>query len=178
VKKHKNIVIFLIKFFVTYFTLVVIYTQYLGASQQKEAYFKTSSITTLVANQTKEVLVFMGYQVQAIQHQDEMSVKILFEGHYVAKIIEGCNSLSLIILFLSFIIAFKGSIKDTILYGLVGSALIYVINVLRIALLVWLLYTYPAQNQLLHNVVFPAIIYGTIFILWILWVRHYSTYKR
>jgi hypothetical protein len=83
VKKHKNIVIFLIKFFVTYFTLVVIYTQYLGASQQKEAYFKTSSITTLVANQTKEVLVFMGYKVQAIQHQDEMSVKILFEGHYV-----------------------------------------------------------------------------------------------
>ena len=107
----------------------------------------------------------MGYKVQAIQHQDEMSVKILFEGHYVARIIEGCNSLSLIILFLSFIIAFKGSIKDTILYGLVGSALIYVINVLRIALLVWLLYTYPAQNLLLHNVVFPAIIYGTIFIL-------------
>ena len=94
---------------------MVIYTQYLGVSQQKEAYFKTSSITTLVANQTKEVLVFMGYKVQANQHQDEMSVKILFEGHYVARIIEGCNALSLIILFLSFIIAFKGSIKDTIL---------------------------------------------------------------
>ncbi len=177
-KKHKNIVIFLIKFFVTYFVLAFIYANYLEGSQQKDPHFKTSSLTTIVANQSKEVLTFLGYQVQAVQHDQEMSVKILLEGQYVARIIEGCNSLSLIILFVSFIIAFKGSIKATILFSLLGSTCVYVINVLRIALLVVLIYKYPAQNSMLHNFVFPAIIYGTIFTLWVVWVHYFSTYHR
>ena len=51
-KKHKNIVIFLTKFFVTYAILFVIYATYLQNSQEKENEFKTASITTLVAKQT------------------------------------------------------------------------------------------------------------------------------
>jgi exosortase family protein XrtF len=178
VKKHKKSLIFLIKFFVTYFILVAIYDYYLTGSQQKSPFFKTSSITTLVANQSKDVLTFFGYHVQAIQHEQEMSVKILFEERYVAKIVEGCNSLSLIILFISFIVAFKGPVKATVLFGFLGGAFVYFINVLRIALLVVLIDTYPSQIQFLHNVVFPGIIYGTILILWIIWTANYSTYRK
>ena len=137
-----------------------------------------SPITTVVAEQTEAVLSFFGYDAAHIQHEDEMSVKVLLNGHYTARVIEGCNSFSIIILFLSFIIAFSGSIKATIIYGIVGSGIIYVINILRIAFLTVMLYKYPDQQEFLHNLVFPAIIYGTTFLLWVIWVQKFSNYKK
>jgi len=177
-KRQRNIVLFLVKFFATYFILFVLYSLYLQKTQQKGDVFVCSPITTVVAEQTEAVLSFFGYDAAHIQHEDEMSVKVLLNGHYTARVIEGCNSFSIIILFLSFIIAFSGSIKATIIYGIVGSGIIYVINILRIAFLTVMLYKYPDQQEFLHNLVFPAIIYGTTFLLWVIWVQKFSNYKK
>lgn len=177
-KRQRNIVLFLVKFFATYFILFVLYSLYLQNTQQKDDLFVCSPITTAVAEQTEAVLTFFGYGAAHIQHEDEMSVKLLLNGHYTARVIEGCNSFSIIILFLSFIIAFSGSIKATLIYGILGSALIYGINILRIAFLTVMLYKYPDQQELLHNLVFPAIIYGTTFFLWVIWVQKFSKYKK
>lgn len=177
-KKHKSIIIFLIKFFLTYFVLVTIYNSYLQNSQQKGDAFKTSTITATVANQTIDVLTFFGYNVEAKQHDEEMSVKLLIEGKYTARVIEGCNSISLIILFVAFIVAFSGSFKATLLFSVFGSLFIYIVNVLRIAFLTVMIYKFPNQLGILHDLVFPAIIYGTIFLLWVIWVNKFSNYKR
>jgi len=177
-KKYKNIIIFLVKFFVTYFLLVAIYNGYLQKSQQKEDVYQTSSITTAVANQTVRVLTAFGYNVESTQHDKEMSVKLIIEGKYVARVIEGCNSISLIILFVAFIVAFSGAIKATFLFSVFGSILIYVINVLRIAFLIVMIHKFPSKIAVLHDLVFPAIIYGLIFLLWVLWVNKFSNYKR
>ena len=107
-----------------------------------------------------------------------MSVKVLLNGHYTARVIEGCNSISILILFLAFVIAFPGSIKATILFGIVGSFIIYGVNILRIAFLTGMLYKYQDHQTLLHNLVFPAIIYGITFLLWVLWVHKFSNYKK
>lgn len=107
-----------------------------------------------------------------------MSVKVLLNGHYTARVIEGCNSISILILFLAFVIAFPGSIKATILFGIVGSFIIYGVNILRIAFLTVMLYKYQDHQTLLHNLVFPAIIYGITFLLWVLWVHKFSNYKK
>ncbi|MFD2566528.1 exosortase family protein XrtF [Pseudotenacibaculum haliotis] len=177
-KKQKNIVLFLVKFFATYFILFALYSLYLQKTQQKEDVFVCSPITTTVAEQTESVLAFFGYDAAHMQHEDEMSVKLLLNGQYTARVIEGCNSLSIIILFLSFIIAFPGSLKSTILFGTVGGLFIYGINILRIAFLTVMLQKYPAQQEFLHNLVFPAIIYGATFLLWVLWVHKFSNYKK
>jgi exosortase family protein XrtF len=177
-KRQRNIVLFLVKFFATYFVLFVLYSVYLQKTQQKDDGFVCSPITTMVAEQTEVVLSFFGYDAAHIQHEEEMSVKLLLNGHYTARVIEGCNSLSIIILFLSFIIAFSGSLKATILYGILGSGIIYIVNLLRIAFLTVMLYKYPNQQEFLHNLVFPAIIYGTTFLLWVIWVQKFSKYKK
>jgi len=92
----------------------------------------------------------------------------------VARVIEGCNSISIIILF----IAFSGPKRATIIYAIVGSFIIYLINILRIAFLTMMLYNYPNQQMVLHNLVFPAIIYGTTFLLWVIWVQKFSHLKK
>ena len=177
-KKQRKIVLFLVKFFATYFMLFVFYSFYLQKTQQKNTIFVCSPITATVAKQTETVLNWLGYKANHVQHDKEMSVKLLVNGNYTARVIEGCNSISIIILFLAFIIAFPGSFKATILFGFIGSALIYGINILRIAFLTLMLYKYPDEKVLLHNIVFPAIIYGFTFLLWVLWVHKFSNYNR
>lgn len=177
-KKHKNIVVFLVKFFATYFVLFSIYSFYLQNSQQKKGAFETASVTTKVAKQTTGLLRFFGYDADYMQHQEELSVKLLIQGNYTVRVIEGCNSVSLIILFISFIVAFSGSLKATILFSFLGSIFIFGINILRIAFLTVMIYKYPKHQEFLHTLVFPAIIYGTVFLLWVLWVHKFSKYKK
>jgi len=177
-KRYKNIVLFLIKFLTVYFVMVIGYNFYLNKSQQKTDSFSCSSITATVAKQTTTVLTFFTYDVDYLQHEKEMSVKLLINNQYTARVTEGCNSISIIILFIAFIVAFTGSIKATVLYTVFGSLLIYGINILRIAFLTIMIYKYPEHQEFLHNLIFPAIIYGTIFLLWVLWVHKFSNHKK
>ncbi len=176
--KHKKSIQFLLKFFVTYFVLFAIYSGYLQKTQQKDDFFACSPITETVAKQTVNVLHIFGFDASYLQHEKEMSIKLLVDNVYVAKVIEGCNSISIIILFVAFIIAFAGSFKATVLYAVFGSFVIYGINLLRISFLTVMLSRYPNQQYFLHNLVFPAIIYGTTFLLWIVWVHKFSHHKK
>lgn len=160
-----------------YFILFTLYSQYLKKNQVRNP-FSCSPITKNVAVQTVEVLNFLGYNASYKQHEKELSIKLLIEENYVARVIEGCNSVSLLILFVAFVLAFPGKIIIAIVFSLLGSFLIYVINILRIVFLSVMLYKFPSQQELLHNLVFPAIIYGTIFLLWVLWVNKFSSLKN
>lgn len=177
-KKNKTIIIFLAKFFVSYFVLFGIYSFYLNKTQQKADIFSCSPVTKVVANHVQKMAYLIGYDAQIEQNEKELSIKFLLNGKYVSRIIEGCNSISIIILFLSFIIAFSGSIKATVLFGLFGSFAIYLVNLFRIIALSVLYYKFPQYQEILHSLVFPAIIYGLTFILWITWVKYFSNINK
>ena len=120
----------------------------------------------------------LGYDAEIEQNSGELSIKFIINGNYVARIIEGCNSMSIIILFLSFIIAFSGNFINTFLFGLFGSVLIYIVNVLRIIALSILYYRFPEYQTVLHDLLFPSIIYGLTFVLWVTWVKFFSNLNR
>jgi exosortase family protein XrtF len=107
---------------------------------------------------------------------DYKHYNILYNNKITATIIEGCNAVSVIVLFISFVIAFSGKLKQTVVFILVGSLFIYILNIFRIIILSVLLYYYPAQEHILHGVVFPLFIYGAVFILWVIWVTKFSKY--
>jgi exosortase family protein XrtF len=96
---------------------------------------------------------------------------LTIDGNYTVNIVEGCNSISVIILFVAFIIAFAENLKKTVLFLFAGAVLIYIVNILRIAILTVALYKYPQHENILHSVVFPGIIYSMVFVLWMVWVR-------
>lgn len=175
--KRKTVIYFLIKFFATYFVLFGLYSYYLSVSQVKEPVFECSPITLTVANHTEKVLHFLGYHVTTENHPNELSVKLLVSGNYTARVIEGCNSISIIILFIAFIVAFPGKLKATLLFAITGSVIIYIVNVLRIGFLTMILYKFPDEKGFYHNLLFPLIIYGLVFSLWVAWVNLFSNYK-
>jgi len=177
-QKNKSIILFLVKFFISYLLMVSLYSYYLSGSQEKETFFSCSPITITVANQTVDMINFLGYDSKVEQHQEELSLKVFIEGSYVSRVIEGCNSVSIIILFLAFIIAFSGKITSTITFGIIGALLIYITNIFRIAVLSIGILLYPKQQEILLSLVFPAIIYGMVFLLWVLWVNKFSNFKK
>lgn len=173
-KSNRQVIIFLLKFFVTYIILASLYAFYLSKTQQITPNFTCSGITKTVANHSVKTMNFLGYQANFEQHSTELSCKIFVEGTFVSRVIEGCNAVSVMILFWAFIIAFKGKLSITLVFGFIGTLIIYLANIIRIALLSIGLYHYPKQEKILHDIVFPAIIYGIVFLLWLIWVNKYA----
>jgi len=176
-KNRKIIIKFLIRFFVTYFLLLAAYSIYLKQTQQKGDVFSCDPLTEKVANQTQKLGKILGFNTFTNQHEDELSMKFFVGDVYAARIVEGCNSISVIILFITFIIAFTGSLKATVIFGIVGTLVIYIVNIFRVLILSLLMYKYPEYQYLLHSLLFPGIIYGTTFVLWIIWVNKFSHLK-
>ena len=170
--KYRSVIKFIVTFIVVYVVLSVCYKFYLDIS--KNASYYPDYVTNLVARQSEDLIKVFGYNAQVLPHSDEPSMKIIINGKYLARVIEGCNSVSVIILFISFIVAFSGKPKTTFMYMLSGSVLIYAVNLFRIVVLSIGLYHYPWRKEILHTVIFPGIIYGMVFLLWVFWVNRFS----
>ncbi len=140
-------------------------------TQAKDGVYPPDFITNLVAKQSSSLLKGVGYEAAVAPHEAQPTMKLFVEGQYLARIIEGCNAMSIIILFIAFVVAFGQGIKKTTLFILGGAVLIYGVNIIRIAILAIMLYHYPQYDSVLHSVVFPGIIYGMVFLLWMVWVR-------
>jgi exosortase family protein XrtF len=140
--------------------------------------FETDGITEFVAHQTEDLLLLFGQDASTLPHPTQPSVKLFLNDKFLARVVEGCNAMSVMILFMAFVIAFKGKLKHTILFVLVGILVIHILNVLRIALLTIALYHYPEYEHILHGVIFPLFIYGVVFGLWVLWVQKFSAHAK
>ena len=175
-RKYASVLRFVVLFLGTYILLSVLYGVYLNLS--KEGAYAPDFITNLVAKQSRSIIDGVGYQAEVIPHTSKPTMKLYINGKYLAHIIEGCNAVSIMILFVAFVISFAQHWKKTLLFILAGAVLIYAMNIVRIAILGVMLFEYPQYNKMLHGVVFPGIIYGMVFLLWMFWVSGLSSKKH
>ena len=170
--KYKSVLRFIFIFLGSYLVFTLIYNLYLEFFRSPVYY--PDYFTHLVAKQSEALISSFGYNAQILPHQSELSMKLIVNDAYLARIVEGCNAISIIILFASFVLSFFGKLKLTLLYLLAGAVIVYAMNIIRIAILAIGIYEYPEYTDFLHSIIFPLIIYGTVFILWLIWVRIYS----
>jgi len=170
--KYKSVLRFIFMFLGSYLVFTLLYNLYLEFFRSPVYY--PDYFTHLVAKQSEALISSFGYNAQILPHQSELSMKLIVNDAYLARIVEGCNAISIIILFASFVLSFFGKLKLTLLYLLAGGVIIYAMNIIRIAILAIGIYEYPEYTDFLHSIIFPLIIYGTVFILWLIWVRIYS----
>lgn len=174
-QKNRLVLKFLFIFFGSYLLLAGVYKLYLHFGTS--ANYFPDHITSLVAKQTESTLQALGYETFSMNYEKNESVRIGIKNDFVIQVIEGCNAVSVIILFLSFVLAFFSGWKKTLFFIFGGSVLIYTLNVIRIALITIGIYHYPQYTDLLHEILFPIFIYGVVFLLWIFWVRQYQKPK-
>lgn len=174
--QHKIFFTFLAKFVLFYIAFSVLYTLYLNQFEAKRN--ELDGFTHLVASQSVRIMGFFTEDVKMQPHVFQPAEQIIYHGKNVARVVEGCNGLSVMILFAAFIFAFSAQWKKTVIYILLGIVLLQILNCFRIAFLCFALYHYKQYGTLLHGTIFPLIIYGAVFLLWILWVTKFSDYAR
>jgi exosortase family protein XrtF len=158
-------------FLFSYTLLTFLYQWYLSGYENNQL----DGITRLVASHVEIVLKGLDSNSDVV-YKYNTKISILMHQKEVARIIEGCNAISVMILFVSFVIAFAGRFGITLFFLIGGCVFIYVLNMIRIAVLSLLLYRFPFYEHLLHGVIFPLFIYGVVFILWFFWVNYFSIY--
>ena len=173
-QQYRPFLLFLASFFGCYILLTIGYQYFLNSYEEGNV----DAITQVVAHNAEKIISLFVMRVQADSVIHEPFVRMYFQNDYVLRIVEGCNGISVIILFISFIVAFSGRLKNTLLFIFGGSLMIYILNVLRIIALIVLLHYYPEHSHILHGVLFPLIIYGLVIVLWVIWVNKFSKYAK
>lgn len=172
--QFKPFLIFINIFFLTYIVLTLLYKFYLNSYQAEDL----DAITMVSGRNSEQLLRLLNYDAIIQKSSENPWQEIILNGRFIARIVEGCNAVSVMILFVSFVAAFSGNLKKTLLFIFFGLISIYILNVIRISLLIVLIYQFPQYSHFLHGTFFPLMIYGYVFVLWIFWINRFSKYAK
>ncbi|WP_226063761.1 exosortase family protein XrtF [Kaistella polysaccharea] len=160
----------LLRFIIFYVVMVLAYQFYLNHYQNTGL----DPFSTWVMKQTDFFQNLIGYPSEMVEGKPQDETTWFFvSGQYVSRMVEGCNAISVMILFVSFIFAFYKGFK-TFVFVAVSLVALHVMNVLRIAGLNVLLVEFPQYSKIGHDYLFPAIIYGSVVVLWLIWIKFFA----
>lgn len=169
-RDFKPVLKILLRFVLLYVALVLAYQLYLNGYENAGL----DPISTWVAKQSVFVQNTCGYPSQLVPGAltEETSWFYVTEK-YISRMVEGCNAISVMILFLAFIFAFYKGLKTFVFAGF-GILFLHMINVLRIVGLNVLVVELPQYSKIGHDFLFPAIIYGSVVVLWLIWIKFFA----
>lgn len=174
-KEFKPVILFIVKFFAVYFILLIGYNHYLSSyhsKNQQDPFSKNVAFWSVAAAKT------LGFDAKLADDKLLPRTWIYMDKQPTCYINEGCNALSIMILFAAFVAAFFTGWVRTTAYILAGWAMIYGMNILRIVLLSYILRHHPQYGKTAHDYLFPMVVYGVVFLLWVLWVRKFVMKKK
>lgn len=155
---------------------IVIYLVLLGGYQLYLNFYEGTGLDPVskwVAFQSGKIQDFLGYKTILVDQPKFETTWFYVNNKYISRMVEGCNAISVMILFVAFIFAFyKG--KKTFVFAFLGLVFLHIMNVLRIAGLNILIIEHPKYTKIGHDYFFPAIIYGTVVLLWLIWIKFYA----
>lgn len=170
-KEFKPVLIFLVKFVFIGLVLMALYNVYLN---QYHKYNLPDPYSIFVADCTVSTLNTAGFDAGSAIDKKNPWVWIRMENLWPSYINEGCNAISVMIIFVAFVLAFSKGWIRTLLFVIGGLLIIQLMNIFRIALLNWIFVYHSEYGKIAHDYLFPAIIYGTVVLLWIVWVKYFA----
>jgi exosortase family protein XrtF len=153
-----------------YIVFSIVYYFFLDAGWSNQLY--PDPVTAQISYQTQELLQLIGYNATTLNSPVHPSVIMFIDETKVYRVIEGCNAVSVMILFTAFVVAFARGWKKTISFLILGIAFIYLVNLSRLVILGIIYKDYTDYAQFSHEIIFPSIIYGAVVLLWIYWIRN------
>jgi exosortase family protein XrtF len=168
-KDFKPVLGILLRFIIIYLVLLFAYQFYLNSFQN----MGLDPFSRMIAEQVRYFQNLFGFQTQLYDDVKGEQVYFYVKNEYPTRMVEGCNAVSVMILFVAFVFAFyKG--KKTFVFVLIGLILLYIMNVLRIIGLNVVATDYKQYAKISHDYIFPAVIYGTVVVLWLIWIKFFA----
>ncbi|WP_345990957.1 exosortase family protein XrtF [Chryseobacterium sp. Chry.R1] len=168
-KDFKPVLSILLRFIIIYVVLLLGYQFYLNSYKE----MGLDPFSRMIAEQVSSIQNILKYPTQLYNDVEKEQVWFYVKNVYVTRMVEGCNAISVMILFVSFVFAFYKGAK-TFIFVLIGLVILYVINVVRIVGINLLVSDYKQYEKMAHDFLFPAVIYGTVVILWLVWIKFFA----
>ncbi|WP_431611600.1 exosortase family protein XrtF [Chryseobacterium sp. 'Rf worker isolate 10'] len=168
-KDFKPVLGILLRFIIIYLVLLFAYQLYLNSGKDAGL----DSFSRIIANQVMSIQNVIGYPTQLYDDVKNEQVWFYVKQRYETRMVEGCNAVSVIILFVSFVFAFYKGAKTFVFVG-VGLVLLYIMNLLRIVGLNIVMVDHKEYGKMFHDSIFPAVIYGTVVLLWLVWIKFFA----
>jgi exosortase family protein XrtF len=168
-KDFKPVLGILLRFIIIYLVLLFAYQFYLNSGKDSGL----DSFSRLIANQVVVLQNAIGYPTELYDDVKNEQVWFYVNQRYETRMVEGCNAVSVIILFVSFVFAFYKGMKTFVFVG-VGLVILYIMNLLRIIGLNIVMSDYKEYGKMFHDFIFPAIIYGNVVVLWLIWIKLFA----
>jgi len=93
-------------------------------------------------------------------------VDVYRNGENTLRIATACNGLEIMVLYAGFLFCFPAVASRRWTFLGVGLALIFLLNIIRCALLVWVFIRYRQYLDFSHHFLFTFIVYACVFLLW------------
>lgn len=167
-KDLKNTLFPLLKFISIYLILIGLYQFYLNIYKDKEL----DIFSQKVAQQSIWLSSQLGFSSHLVPQPELQIAWFYINNTYVSYFNEGCNAVSVIILFIAFIFAFYQGFK-TFIFTFISVIGLHILNVIRVTLLNIIYLKFPEYSKIGHDYLFPAIIYGAVVVLWIFWIKFF-----
>jgi exosortase family protein XrtF len=169
--KIKELIFLFIRFFVSYGLMLFLYQNYLIKYNIKQN--TIDPYTKQLSIQVSLLLDAIGMENSLVYFEKEKGVGfvLLNSGRCIGYINEGCNVVSIMIIFIAFALTFYSNLFKTLSYILFGLIFLYIANIMRIVFLNIVLYRFSNYSEIAHDIVFPVIIYGSVILLWIIWIN-------
>ena len=164
-KEYKVALVFVAKFLAFYVIANVGYGLFI------EAFDKVDPITLFVTKQASIPINWIYDEISISLNDAAPTAFLNLSGNTVISVFEGCNGVNVGIIFLSFVFAYKGRLRITILFSLLGLLVIYISNIFRVFALFWVAESRPEYLYYMHKYVFTGFIYFVVFLMWIWWVK-------
>ena len=159
-------ILFLGKFLGIYLVANLLYGAYVTSFEPGP-----DPLTSIVANQTSEVLNALGWDTSTHNNTRHPTTEVALRSRDILSIYEGCNGVNVIIIFVAFLFSFGTPSRSLWWYAPLGLLVLHVCNLIRITVLFWVSINQPDFMYFLHKYFFTAGLYAVTFILWVFWVR-------
>lgn len=163
-QENKKVIFFLLRFLGVFGSLSLLYGGWIKSFGDK-----ADSISWWIGYNLR--FLFGSENLQLSQSNIEPSVDITYLGTTAVTLFEGCNGIAVMIMFLSFVVAFKGKWLDLAWFVPSGLLIIHAFNLARLSILIVLAQQQSDFFHFVHKYLFTLIIYSAVFLLWVLWVK-------
>ncbi len=178
----KPTILFLIKFFLVYGALSVLYGLFVS-NYDTSSPPQTDPITRFVTFNCTNTASFLGYSITVVKNdhlnytadEEQTFDSIWLNDIYAISVEEGCNGINIMILFMAFVVAFGGKLINMLIFIPTGILFIHLSNIGRLLFLSLLNVEWGGRAfHFFHKYGFTAVIYLSVLLLWYLWVSRFS----
>ena len=147
-KDFKEILWVLLRFLGIWLLLFLLYQWYLNQFSGN-----IDGFTKIISDQSAFLLNFTGYETVTKDFPSHETVQFYINGKVATRMVEGCNAVSVMIMFLAFVFAFYKGVK-TFYFAFAGIVLLYILNLFRIYVLNVIVVDFPALTKPAHDYFF------------------------